>query len=361
MCEIGIKKEEIDTPALLIDLDVMKRNLFTMANFFRGKAKLRAHTKVHRTPILAHKQIEMGSKGICCQKVEEAKVMVTAGIKDIIVTNQIVVPCKIKRLVSMAKYVNISVPVDNPKNADVLSKAALKEGVKLNVLVDIHLGSHRCGVEPGEPALKLAKYIDTLHGLKLIGLMGFEGHLSWMEPRDVRRKECEKLEGLLVNTKKIIEKAGIPIEEISTGTTGTYDVSGTYPEVTEVQAGSYLLMDAMYHKHVSEFECAISVLSTIISVPSADRAVSDAGLMSFSTTYGNPEMKCDQDVVGEVREVHAENTVINVKTGKLEIGDKIEFIPTYLDGTVFLHDKFYAVRREKLEAVWNILGRGKSK
>jgi len=360
MSGTGIMREEIDTPAVLVDLDLMEKNLSVMADFLSGKkAKVRAHTKCHRTPAIARRQIEAGAKGICCQKVGEAEAMVDGGVKDIMVTNQIVTLRKIDRLVEMAKNASVSVPVDNPKNADDLSKAAVKEEIELNVLVDIDLGSQRCGVEPGEQALKLARHVNSLPGLRVMGLMGFEGHLSWMEPRDQRRRECERLEGILADTKRLIEKSGITIEEISAGTTGTYDVTGKSSEVTEVQAGTYLLMDSFYHQHVPEFDCALSVLSTVVSVPSGNRIVTDAGLMSVSNTYGDPVVK------GEVglrfRELHAENTILEVEKGsKFEVGDKVELIPSYLDGTVNLFERLHAIRREKVEAVWSISGRGRS-
>src|SRR5208282_874700 len=269
----------------------MERNISIMANFFRNKtARLRAHSKVHRVPIIAHKQIEAGAKGLCCQKVAEAEIMVAAGIKDIIVTNEIVTPAKIKRLVALARQVKIVVPIDSVSNAETLSGAAQKDGVELDVLVDVHLGSSRCGVEAGEPAAKLAMAVKSFKGLKLMGLMGFEGQVSWIEPREKRRIEIEKCESLLINSKNLIENAGIKVEEISTGSTGTYDVSGATPEITEVQAGTYVLMDSEYRKHVPEFSCALTVLSTVISKPSDRRIVTDAGLMSISVAAGKPEI-----------------------------------------------------------------------
>lgn len=359
MHQIGLEKEEIDTPALLIDLDLMEKNISTMADYFKGKeARLRAHTKVHRTPIIAHKQVEAGAKGICCQKVAEAEVMAASGIKDIMVTNEIVTPAKIKRLVALTHYADVSVPVDSLSNAEALAKAAREEGVELKVLVDVHMGSNRCGVEPGEPALRLARAIQSLRGLRLVGLMGFEGHVSWMEPRERRRAEVERLEGLLIETKRLIGEAGIEVGEISTGSTGTYDVSGEIPGVTEVQAGTYVLMDANYQPHVPEFDCALTVLSTIISKPSRDRVITDAGRMSL-TCRGKPVVagKSGLEVVG----VHAENTILRLEEPMdIDIGDKIEFIPPYLDGAVKLHDRFYGMREGRIEAVWRILGRDTS-
>jgi D-serine deaminase-like pyridoxal phosphate-dependent protein len=351
MNEIGITKDDMDTPALLADLDLIDNNILTMADYLR-KTKLRAHTKVHRVPFLAHKQLKAGAKGICCQKVSEAEVMVAAGIKDVMVTNEIVTTQKIMRLAALAKNANISVPIDNESNAQRLSTAAEEEGVELNVVVDVHLGSQRCGVEPGEPALKLAQSIRGLKGLTLMGLMGFEGHLSWIEPRDKRRAEIEKTESLLLTTKKLIENSGIHVEHISAGSTGTYDVSSNNPEITEVQAGSYLLMDAGYHKHVPEFNTALTVLSTIISRPSDERAITDAGLMSINRAFGEPQIVGRDDV--EVHELHAENTILKTnRQNSISIGDKIELVPPYLDGTVNCHRKIYALRKGRVQAIWN--------
>ncbi|KON30201.1 hypothetical protein AC482_04395 [miscellaneous Crenarchaeota group-15 archaeon DG-45] len=360
MYQIGLEKDELDTPALLIDLDLMEENISTMADFFRGKeAALRAHTKVHRTPILAHKQMEAGAKGVCCQKVGEAEVMVASGIRDVMVTNEIVAPAKIRRLVSLAKHADISVPVDDASNAKALARAVKGEGVELSVLVDIHMGSGRCGVEPGEPALRLARSIQELKGLRLRGLMGFEGHVSAMEPREKRRVEIERLEGLLIETKELMERDGMEVPEVSTGSTGTYDVSGRIPGVTEVQAGTYILMDANYHQHVPEFGCALSVLSTVISRPSSDRAITDAGRMSISTPRGTPLVKGMDGL--EVVGVHAENTILRVEGhADAAIGDKIEIIPPYLDGTVKLHERFHGIRNGRVEAAWEIIGRDSS-
>jgi D-serine deaminase-like pyridoxal phosphate-dependent protein len=357
---IGLSKDEMDTPALLIDLDVMETNLKRMAEYIKKtKTKLRAHTKVHRCPAIAHKQIDLGAKGICCQKVGEAEVMAESGIKDIIVTNEIVTVAKILRLLSLSKVTQIAVPVDNFDNAKTLSKIALKNKLKLNVLVDIHMGSYRCGVEPGIPAKKLATSLLKLKGLNLIGLMGFEGQISFILPREKRHMECKRLEKQLIDTKHLIEREGVRIEEVSTGTTGTYDVTAIFPEVTEVQAGTYILMDTEYQKSVPEFECALSILSTIISKPSDKRAITDCGLMSINTLYSLPTIVGYNGI--EVKELHAENTILNtLSNSSINLGEKVEFQPSYLDGTINLHDTVYGMRDEKIEAIWRIAGRGRS-
>jgi len=352
MNEIGVSKEELDTPTLLADLDLVEKNILRMADYLRPrKTKLRAHTKVHRIPFLAHKQLTAGAVGVCCQKVSEAEVMVAAGVNDVIVTNEIVTPQKIKRLVALAKSATVSLPLDNEHNAQLISRIASEEEAHVGVFVDVHMGSQRCGVEPGEPALKLARSVSGLKGLRLKGLMGFEGHLSWIEPREKRRTEVEKAETLLVKTKTLIENSGIHVENISTGSTGTYDVTTNNPEITELQAGTYVLMDGEYHKHVPEFECALTVLATVISRPDDGRAITDAGLMSISTALGKPQVTKRDDI--EVQQLHAENTILRTKSqSKITIGDKIELIPSYLDGTMNCYRQVYATRHGRVESTW---------
>jgi D-serine deaminase-like pyridoxal phosphate-dependent protein len=360
MYEIGFNKYDLETPAAVIDLDIMENNIRRMGEFFEDKnARLRAHTKVHRLPFIAHKQIEAGSKGICCQKVGTAEVMATSGIKDILISSQVVSPNKIDRMVALNKYTAISVPVDSVSNANLISKIALREGQVIDVLIDIHMGSNRCGIEPGSTALRLAKHINSLEGLNLIGLMGFEGHLSSMEPRKKRRGEVKKAEGELLKTKELLEKSDIEIVEISTGSTGTYDVTGATPGITEVQAGSYVLMAPGYHEHVPEFDCALTIVTSVISRPSEERIITDAGRMSNYILRGLPQVVGQKGL--EVFGVHAENTLLRKDPSlEMEIGEKIEIYPDYLDGTMKLYDKVYGVRDDKVEIVLKTIGRDTS-
>lgn len=366
MNEIGTKKEEMDTPALLVDLELMEKNISRMADFLKGKrATLWPHSKVHRSPMLAHKQIEAGARAIVCQKVGGAEVMAASGIKNIVITNVVATPSKIDRLVSLAKHADITVEVDDPENSELISRAALREGVTVNVLVDVQIGCQRFGAEPGEPSLKLVRQVSALKGIRLRGLMGHDGHLHWVEPRDERRRQVEKAHSLLVDTKRLIEKAGINIEEVSTGSTGTYDVAGGNPQVTGIQAGSYILMDSAYHEHVPEFECALTVLATVISKHPDGIIVLDAGLSSISSASGPPRLvwtdTLETDSV-EFYQLNAENILLKLrKPTKIEVGDKIELIPSYLDATVIRHDKFYGLRKGGVELVWDNLGRNASR
>jgi D-serine deaminase-like pyridoxal phosphate-dependent protein len=192
-----------------------------------------------------------------------------------------------------------------------------------------------------------------------MGIMGFEGHVSMIEPREKRRVEIQRLERFLIDTKRLMKDSEMSAPEISTGSTGTYDVSGMTPEITEVQAGTYLLMDANYHRHVPEFDCALTVISTVISKPSDERAITDAGVMSISMAFGKPEIVGTDSI--EVYDLHAENTVLKIrKPTRIEMGDKVELIPAYLDATVSRHNKLYGIRNGKVEIVWNTVGRATS-
>ena len=360
MNEIGTTKEEIDTPALLIDLELMEKNISTMANFFRGKKSvLRAHTKVHKSPMLAQKQIATGARGICCQKVGAAEIMASSGIKNILITNVVATPSKIDRLVKLSKLADITVEVDDTTNCELISKAAMKEGVTVNVLVDVQIGSGRFGSDPGEPSLKLVKHVRSLQGLRFKGVMGLDSYLKRVEPRDQRRIQIKDAQSLLLDTKRLIEKSGIQVQEVSAGSTGTYDVIGNNPEVTEVEAGSYLLMDSVYHEHVPEFECALTVLTTVISKHPDGNIVLDAGMASISSAKGPPKLLAtdtfDADNF-EFYQLHAENTLLKRKNrAKIEVGDKVQLIPSYLDATIIRHEKFYGMRKNRIEQTWPIL------
>lgn len=359
-----VDKLDVDTPALLIDLSAMERNIFRMARYFQGKrACLRPHIKTHKTPIIAHKQMEAGAKGITCQKLGEAEAMVAAGIRDVLISNQVVGKAKIERLVNLVRHGDITVAVDDPINVEELSEAALRKGVKLNVLVEVNVGMNRCGVEPGRPALRLAQKVVESKGLNFRGLMGYEGHCVFIEDFEKRRAECQKANELLVGTKNTIEDAGIDVDVVSAGGTGTYNITGENPDITEVQAGSYVTMDTKYRSVEGigdTFECALTVLTTVLSKPTESRAVVDAGMKAMTMEFGTPQPK---DVEGieliSLSEEHGKLR-LDAPSREIKVGEKLEFIPSHGCTTINLHDKFYGVRNGEVEAVWEIAARGRS-
>jgi len=361
---IGINKDEIDTPALLIDLNIMEDNIAKMARFFEGvSAELRPHVKTHKTPIIAHKQIQAGAIGVTCAKLGEAEAMINAGIEDVLIANQIVGTQKIARLVNLAKHANLMLAVDNPQNVNELSAACEAKGATLRVLIEVDTGMGRCGVDPGEPTLELARNIRDAKGLKFSGLMGYEGHTVMIEGKAERKRETEKSVDILVDMKKLLEENGIPVDITSGGGTGTYDITGNYPEMNEVQAGSYVLMDAQYRtiEGIGDtFGCALTVLTTVISRPKPDRIITDAGMKVLTGEFGLPQ---PQNIGGlelvSLSEEHGR--LVADESVNLKIGDKFEILPTHGCTTINLHDNFYGIRDGKLECIWKIEARGKAR
>jgi len=357
---IGSLKEQLDTPILLIDLDVMESNIARMADYFRGvDAELRPHAKTHKTPILTHKQIEAGAIGVTCAKLGEAEVMVAAGIKDVLIANEIVPHQKIARLVNLAKHADMMVAVDDPINIENLSQAARDKGINLRVLVDVDVGMDRCGVPPGEPALQLAQKVEQSKNLIFAGIMGYEGHTVAIPDFEERKREAEKAMTRLIQTKELIQRNGLEVSIVSGGGTGTYNITGQFPGMTEIQAGSYILMDTFYSGVLNDFDCALTVLTTVISRPNKDTAITDAGMKTVTKEFGLPGVKyLDGVEVVSLSEEHGKLDLSN-SGANLKPGDTLELIPGHGCTTINLHDRFYGIRNGILEAIWDIAARGK--
>lgn len=359
--EIGLFKNDIDTPALLLDLDVMERNLHKMATYFHTvEANLRPHVKLYRaTPILAHLQLQAGAIGLTCAKLSEAEVLASAGITDILIANQIVGARKIQRLANLAKYADVMVAVDHCENVAELSRAAVAKGVHIRVLVEVNIGHNRCGVAPLEPALALSRAVQGSPGLVYKGLMGYDGHCTFRIEEDQRDACARKAIGLLVSTREYIEAAGLPVEVVSAGGTFTYRVAAETKGVTEVQAGTYLLMDTAFReKGVRDFDCALTVLATATSRPSwaqqNDLAVIDVGRKGIDVYLGLPEIRHPQDAaVFSLSQEHG-RVRLEGEARNLQVGDKIELWVRNANETINLYDRFYAIRDGVVEAVWEI-------
>ncbi len=359
---IGIPKEEIDTPALLIDLDVFEANIRTMADFFKTvNAELRPHAKTHKTPIIANKQLEAGAIGITCAKLGEAEAMVHAGIRDVLIANQVVGSQKIARLINLAKNSEIMVAVDDADNVDQLSAAAEAKGVTLRVLIEVSTGMGRCGAMPGEPTLTLAQHILKSKGLKFEGLMGYEGHTVARPDLIERKIETGKAVELLIDTKHFLEDNGIAVGIMSGGGTGTHAITGSYPEMTEIQAGSYVFMDSTYHnvEGVGErFPCSLTLLTTVVSRPEPTRVIVDSGMKVLTKEFGIPQPLAEGLEMRGLSEEHG--TMDAEPSVDLKPGDKVEILPSHCCTTVNLHDRYYGVRNGIVESVWEIAARGKS-
>lgn len=355
--EIGRSKWELDTPALVLDLEALERNIARMATFLGDKpARVRPHTKTHKCPTIAWKQLEAGAIGITCAKLGEAEVMARAGIRDILIANQIIGPTKITRLVNLAVDTKVMVAVEAAENARQLSEAALAAGVRLRTLIEVDVGMGRCGTAPGDETLTLAREMAALPGLRLEGIMGYEGHAVMIPDPAQRRATAEKAMALLVSTKERLEADGIPVGIVSAGGSGTYNITGAYPGVTEIQAGSYATMDARYKGVIPEFETALTVVAQVISAR-GDHAVIDAGLKTMTPEFGAPELVHPAGwAMGHQSEEHS-----TLKCGDgapLKPGDRVEIVPSHGCTTINLHDCYYVTSQGRVVAIWPIAGRG---
>lgn len=354
---IGRHKSEIDTPAVLLYMEVAERNMAKMANFFSDKeCKLRPHIKTHKLPIIAHKQIEAGAIGITCAKLGEAKIFLESGIKDILIANEIVGDKKIQRLVNLSGYGDLIICVDHLENARDLSEAAGRMGRKINVLVEVNVGLDRCGVRPRKPALELVREITKLRNLIFRGVMGYEGGL-FIKDLEEKKKKCEACNRLLVETKELIERDGFPVEIVTAGGSNTFYLTGLYPGITDIQVGSYVTMDNHNTYYGLDFEQAITVLTTVISRPEKERAVTDAGKKSLSTDEGLPICKGDGILVSNLNEEHG-HLRIEDPNHDLSVGDKIEIVPSHGCTTIPLYDRYVIIRKDYVESVVGIRARG---
>lgn len=350
-----MKLDEINTPALLVDLDAMEANLNRMASFFAGKpARLRPHFKNHKTPLLALKQIRAGAIGMTCATVREAEILVHHGIDSILIANEVVGTAKPLRIAELSKNASVVLAIDSFSGAKDLARAARDRKAQIEIVVDIDIGLKRCGVPPGAAAMELAKFAVE-QGLKFRGIMGYDGHLQALPPSDERDKVVRQGSQVLVDSAQLIGSAGLHAEIVSTGGTGTFSVSGAYPGITEIQAGSYLLMDTLYVKRDSPFQPALTMLATVISKPEPGRAVIDCGLKAASGERGLPTVKSMPGIF--LTTLHAEHGLLVIDSNAavdVEVGQKIELWIQYSDATINLNSVMYGVRDSKVEEVFRI-------
>jgi D-serine deaminase-like pyridoxal phosphate-dependent protein len=362
---VGRPLSEVDTPALVIDADAMEANICDMAEYFASApAELRPHAKTHKSPIVAQKQIDAGAIGATCAKLGEAEALQQGGVKDILIANEIVGARKIARLVRMARHCDVAVAVDNEQNAQQISDAAVEAGSTVRVLVEVNIGMDRCGVEPGEDAIKLVKKVMKMPGLRFFGFQAYEGHLIMYGSRSEREEAVRASFAPLIETRQQAESEGIEVPVISGGGTGTYDITSQIDGVDEVQAGSYVFMDAKYRTvdgPGARFAPAIFLWSTVVSRPTRDRAVLDIGLKTASPELGLPRfLDIEGTEITGLSEEHAKVTLTSEDARQLTVGDQVRIQPGHVCTTVNLHDNYVVARDGVVEAVWGITGRGRS-
>ncbi len=359
---VGVRKHELDTPVLCIDLDRMESNIRKMAGYCREHGvQWRPHEKCHKTPAIALKEIEAGAIGVTCAKVSEAEVMAAGGVRDILIANMIVGPRKIERVAALRRWADPIIACDHFAQVSPLAEVCRSHGVEVRMLIEVNTGLDRVGVCPGKDTLELAQAIDRLKGVKFAGIMGYEGHLLQIaEPAEKERKIRENM-ALLVSCKEQIVKSGIACGIVSAGGTGSYHYTVKCPGVTEVQAGGGIFMDPFYRTkcQVQDLDYALTVLATVVSRPTLERAVLDAGRKTMNPDVALPVVVGYEDAV--VKRLSAEHCELSLGSGSqnLKIGDKVELVVGYGDFTTVLHDEFYGFRNDRLEVIWPILGRGK--
>jgi D-serine deaminase-like pyridoxal phosphate-dependent protein len=358
---VGRPAEAVDTPALVVDLAAMERNVARMAAFFADRpAKLRPHFKSHKCLSIARLQMAAGGAvGLTAAKLGEAEVLVEqGGFDDVLIANQVVGRVKIERLMRLAGRARMMVAVDSASNVADLGSAAATAGVRLRVLVEVDVGMGRCGVRRIEDAVALARQVDWASHLDFAGVMGYEGHAVLVEDAAERAERARRAMAHLLAARDALVDAGLSVGIVSAGGTGTYDISGACPGVTEIQAGSYVLMDAKYAGLGLGFEPALACLATVISRPAPDLALTDAGRKSLSEDFGlAPCLDLPGATPVKSSEEHGH---LRLGGADCKVGQKVFLRPTHVCTTVNLHDRLYAVRGGIVEAVWPIEGRGRA-
>ena len=361
--QLDLRTADVDTPALLVDLDQMQANIARVAETCRELGiSWRPHVKGNKTVEIVGMELAAGAIGITCAKLGEAEVMAAADIRDILIANQIVGGVKIGRLMALLDQAEVIVAIDDPMNVVALAHAARRAGKTLRVVIEVNIGMNRAGVEPGAPVVALAGEVAKQEGLRLVGLMGWESHAVAIADAGEKAKTVAEAIGKLAGSAKACREAGHRIEIVSCGGTGTFPYCAQQPGVTEVQVGGAIFSDEHYRTHFHcDYPCALSVLATVTSRPNPARIVLDAGKKAMSGDAALPRPLG----LGGVRSIRlsAEHTTIELASpsDRPRVGDKVALVVGYSDTTVHLHEQIVAVRGDRVEAIWNVVARGKIK
>lgn len=364
--QLGDSLDALDTPAMIIDLSLMEMNIAKLMRAFRERSvHIRPHLKTVKCPELAQLLLVAGAIGGCVAKVSEAEVMARAGIEDLLITSEIVGKPKLTRLVALVReHPKVKIVVDSLIGVQALNQVMQDAELHVNVLLDVNVGQNRCGVTPGEEAIALARHVGETSNVHLVGVQGYEGHLQHVQDLNERERSCRLSMQLLTTTATQLREIGFPIEIVTTGGTGTAEICASCEGVTEVQPGSFIFMDTDYRNALGPvYANALTILSTVISRPTSERAVVDAGLKSLSIDSGMPEPQGLPGVTyrpgGDEHGILTWLASPQFPSGRLEVGERIACIPSHIDTTINLHDTYYAHRNGKLEAIWPVATRGK--
>lgn len=348
---------ELETPALCVDMDLLQKNMKLMDERLQNSsARLRPHFKTSKTPEIAKLQMANKAKGITCSKLGEAEVLADAGIPDILIANEIVQPSKLKRLAELSKKTRLTVCVDNEENIRNLSTAAVLAGTIIHLYVEYDVGMKRCGVSTREKFLRLASLIQKSEGLTFDGIQAYAGQLSHETDAHHKAEEVEKVIADLKELKAYVESHGIPVREISGASTNTSALKAASQLYTEIQAGSYVFMDAAFKDCGLPFSNSLTIAATVIS-KSHDRIVIDCGAKCLGMDQCYPILKGYENQKCTLSEEHF---TIHGSHLPANIGDKVFLIPGHCCTTVNLFDEMYVTKGEKVIDKWKIEGRGKS-
>lgn len=350
------------TPFLALEMPAFERNIKRMADTIvvNGGKRWRPHVKAIKTPALVHHLIAAGARGVTCAKLSEAEVMVEAGIDDVLIANQVVGSAKVKLLAELNRKARVIVAIDAQAHLQPLVEAAAAAGVVIPVMVEVDVGLRRAGVTPGAAVVELAQLIRERPQLELVGVMAWEGHTaSIADPSEKETHVRAAVEFLLASARACVT-AGIQVGTVSCGGTGTYEITSTIGEVTEIQAGGGVFGDVRYRDelHVN-LECALTLQTTVVSRPNACRIICDAG---WKATGRYPTLPVALDTEGvQAIVLSAEHASIELERASVrpQVGEFMRLAVGYSDSTVFLHDVIYGMRDGAIEQGWSVAGRGK--
>jgi D-serine deaminase-like pyridoxal phosphate-dependent protein len=352
---IGRRRQELTTPALVLDIDAAQRNIDHMASRLAAlPAGIRPHVKVHKSPDLARRQMEAGALGLCTATVWEAMVMFEAGIDDLFVVNTVAGPDKIRALAELAREARVRVAVDEPANAEVLSRSAVAAGSTLGVMIEVDDGMDRAGVDDADAAIALASRIGKMPGLRIDGITGYEGHCSTTPERELRIQRQREAMAMLVGVADRLIEAGFPVAVVSAGGTATWELTAANPRLTEIQAGTYVVMD-MFHGHMAPgFEHPLTVQTTVISTPPG-RLILDAGNKSMGAGTLARIVGFPYEAISFAEEHGIFRAAPDLP---LKVGDSISLIPGYSPGTVNWYDAYHVVKDDVVVDIWPVVPRG---
>lgn len=363
-------KADLDTPALVVDLDTLKFNIKDMADFAATQGiRLRPHAKTHKTPQIGKMQLNAGAVGLTVAKLGEAEVFADAGCTDILIAYPLIGIHKHRRLLELSERATITTVLDCPALADALSQTMAAHGRELGVLIEIDTGMGRCGVQPGEAACDLALHIARLPGLRFHGLLTHEGHAQTAGTPDQVRAAGLSAGEMMAQTADLIRKAGLEVSVISVGLTATAKITATVAGVTETRPGIYVFYDRgeMLHGIVNAERCAARVLATVVTRPAPDRVILDAGSKALSSDGAGivPAIGGYGYVVGHpdwtLRRLSEEHGWVTVAPDDpVRLGERVEIIPNHICPVVNLFDTLIITQGDQVVDEWQIAARGKS-